>query len=99
MPVLPNKEIQKGTICWQSDGFCVLVLRESAHDYLQNGQYNEKYYATNLRQCQLKEAIKSKRKLCEGVLWFQDNAPVHATEMAIWFCFRSIKHAKFQNVS
>ena len=31
----PTKEIQKGAICWQSDGFCVLGgLRECAHDRL-----------------------------------------------------------------
>ena len=65
------------SVFWDAKGV-VLV------DYLEKGQtINGEYYSNLLRQ--LREAVKKKRpgKLTKGVLFHQDNAPVHKSVVAM----------------
>ena len=81
----PSKEIQKGAICWQNDGFSVLACEGVLMtDYLQKGEtIDGEYYASNLRQLKKKAMSKSREKLRAGVLLLQDNAPVHTAQVAV----------------
>ena len=65
------------SVFWDADGILLI-------DYLRKGQtINGTYYASLLTQ--LRENIKIKRcgKLTEGVLYHQDNAPVHRSVIAM----------------
>ena len=65
------------SVFWDADGILMV-------DYLEKGQtINGQYYASLLRQ--LRENIKLKccRKLSKGVLFPQDNAPVHKSVIAM----------------
>ena len=74
---VPSAGKVMASVFWDADGILMV-------DYLQKGQtINGQYYASLLRQ--LRETIKLKRrgKLSKGVLFHQDNAPVHKSAIAM----------------
>ena len=74
---VPSAGKVMASVFW--DAYGILLI-----DYLQKGQtITGAYYASLLRQ--LREKIKTKRrgKLTKGVLFHQDNAPVHKSVIAM----------------
>ena len=64
-------------VFWDADGILLI-------DYLQKGQtINGTYYTSLLTQLQEKINIKRCAKLTKGVLFHQDNAPVHKSVIAM----------------
>ena len=81
------------SVFWNADGILLI-------DYLQKGQtINSTYYAPLLRKLQEKIKIKRRGKLTKGVLFHQDNAPVHKPVIAmaaIHDCgFKLIEHPPY----
>ena len=80
-----SEEIQAGSACWQSDGFCYFGFWQCNHDRSPGKEktINRKYYASELWQ--LNEAIKWKcyEKPRAGVLLFSDNMLVHIAWVAV----------------
>jgi len=74
---VPSAGKVMASVFWDSKGILLI-------DYLEKGQtINGRYYADLLRQ--LRVAIKAKRRgmLTKGVLFHQDNAPVHKSVVAM----------------
>ena len=81
------------SVFWDTDGILHI-------DYLQKGQtINGTYYASLLTQLWEKIIIKGRGKLTKGVLFHQDNAPVHKSVIAmaaIHDCgFKLIEHPPY----
>ena len=81
------------SVFWDADGILLI-------DYLQKGQsINGTYYASLLTQLREKIKIKRRRKLIKGVLFHQDNAPIHKSVIAmaaIHDCgFKLIEHPPY----
>ena len=90
---VPSAAKVMASVFWDADGILQI-------DYLQKGQaINGTYYASLLTQ--LREIIKIKRhgKLTKGVLFHQDNTPVHKSVIAtaaIHDCgFKLIEHPPY----
>ena len=68
---VPSAGKVMASVFWDADGILLI-------DYLQKGQtVNGTYYASLLTQLREKIEIKRRGKLTKGVLFHQDNAPVH----------------------
>ena len=90
---VPSAGKVMATVFWDADGILLI-------DYLQNRQMiNSTYYASLLTQLREKIKIKRRGKLTKGVLFHQDNAPVHKsviTMAAIHDCgFKLIEHPRY----
>ena len=81
------------SLFWDADGILLI-------DYLQKGQtINGTYYTSLLTQLREKIKIKRRGKLTKGVLFHQDNAPVHKSVIAMAaihdFGFKLIEHPPY----
>ena len=65
------------SIFWDSQGVIMIDYLEQHHTI--NGAYN----AGELRRLRQEIARKRRRKLTRGVLFLQDNAPAHASQVAM----------------
>ena len=90
---VPSAGKVMASVFWDADGILLI-------DYLQKGQtINGTYYASLLTQLREKIKIKRRGKLTKGVLFHQDNAPVHKSVIAmaaIHNCgFKLIEHPPY----
>ena len=90
---VPSAGKVMASVFWDADGILLI-------DYLQKGQtIDGTYYASLLTQLPEKIKIKRRGKLTKGVLFHQDNAPVHKSVIAmaaIHDCgFKLIEHPPY----
>ena len=90
---VPSAGKVMASVFWDADAILLI-------DYLQKGQtINGTYYASFLTQLREKIKIKRRGKLTKGVLFHQDNAPVHKSVIAmaaIHDCgFKLIEHPPY----
>ena len=90
---VPSAGKVMATVFWDADGILLI-------DYLQKGQtINGTYYASLLAQLREKIKIKRRGKLTKGVLFHQDNAPVHKSVIAMAaihdYGFKLVEHPPY----